>query len=155
MVTYSTNNYNQKNDKNSEKTSSGIEEDNTKKETKNESIPKHQENVESTMMIGTPFFFSNIPKCCYNKMYKRKQKPFTEREGDWICSSCKNLNFAFRVECNRCKLPKGTDAKANNNDEKKVDNNQEQKSSKRNIRYNKHKKSYNSYKNSGNEKGKE
>jgi CHAT domain-containing protein len=62
------------------------------------------------MMIGTPIFFSNMPKYCYNKLYKRKQKPFTEREGDWICNSCKNLNFAFRVECNRCKLPKGADA---------------------------------------------
>ena len=25
------------------------------------------------MMIGTPIFFSNIPKYCYNKIYKRKQ----------------------------------------------------------------------------------
>ena len=157
MIPYATNNFNQKNDKNSEKPSSGAE-DSTKLETKNESIPKTQENIEPTMMIGTPIFFSNIPKCCYNKIYKRKQKPFTEREGDWICNSCKNLNFAFRVECNRCKLPKGADAKNNNNDEKKAENKQEQKSYQRNQRYNKHKKNYNgnyAYKNSGNEKGKE
>ena len=105
-------------------------------------------------MIGAPIFFSNIPKCCYNKIYKRKPKPFAEREGDWICNSCKNLNFAFRVECNRCKLPKGADAKANNNKE----NNQEQKPHQRNQRYNKHKKSYNGYynnKNNGNESEKE
>lgn len=25
------------------------------------------------------------------------------REGDWICSYCHNLNFAFRKKCNRCK----------------------------------------------------
>ena len=117
-------------------------------------MTKHQENLEPTMMIGTPIFFSNIPKYCYNKIYKRKPKPFTEREGDWICNCCKNLNFAFRVECNRCKLPKGADANANNNKE----NNQEQKPYQRNQRYNKHKKNYNGYynnKNNGNESGKE
>ena len=41
-----------------------------------------------------------------NKYQKKKQKPFIERNGDWICAKCKNLNFAFRQECNRCKLPK-------------------------------------------------
>ena len=111
------------------------------------------------MMIGTPIFFSNMPKYCYNKLYKRKQKPFTEREGDWICNNCKNLNFAFRVECNRCKLPKGADAKANNNEETNKENNQEQKPYQRNQRYNKHKKNYNNYyynnKNNINESGKE
>ncbi|DAC24414.1 MAG TPA: hypothetical protein HA330_06650, partial [Candidatus Thalassarchaeaceae archaeon] len=24
------------------------------------------------------------------------------RDGDWECKSCKNSNFAFRTECNRC-----------------------------------------------------
>ena len=31
---------------------------------------------------------------------------FVERQGDWICKYCKNLNFAFRNECNRCGLQK-------------------------------------------------
>ena len=35
-----------------------------------------------------------------------EKKPFDRRKGDWVCSECHNLNFAFRVECNRCKLPK-------------------------------------------------
>ena len=26
--------------------------------------------------------------------------------GDWVCMKCKNLNFSFRVVCNRCQLPK-------------------------------------------------
>ncbi len=26
--------------------------------------------------------------------------------GDWVCIKCKNLNFSFRVICNRCQLPK-------------------------------------------------
>lgn len=29
-----------------------------------------------------------------------------EREGDWICTSCSNKNFAWRNECNRCKEAK-------------------------------------------------
>ena len=41
MIPYATNNFNQKNDKNIEKSTSGSE-DSTKKETKNESTPKNQ-----------------------------------------------------------------------------------------------------------------
>lgn len=37
---------------------------------------------------------------------EKKKKPFTERVGDWVCIKCKNLNFSFRVVCNRCQLPK-------------------------------------------------
>jgi hypothetical protein len=32
------------------------------------------------------------------------KKPLLERAGDWICLSCKNLNFSFRKNCNRCQL---------------------------------------------------
>lgn len=28
------------------------------------------------------------------------------REGDWVCSSCENNNFAWRNSCNRCKTEK-------------------------------------------------
>jgi hypothetical protein len=37
---------------------------------------------------------------------KKKKKPFVERVGDWVCIKCKNLNFSFRMICNRCQLPK-------------------------------------------------
>lgn len=37
---------------------------------------------------------------------KDKKKKLTERVGDWVCIKCKNLNFSFRVICNRCELPK-------------------------------------------------
>ena len=152
--------FNQKNEKceKNDNSSPVSGDDSSQKDKKSDSDHKIHENIEPTMMIGTPIFFSNMPKFCYNKLYKRKQKPFAEREGDWICNSCKNLNFAFRVECNRCKLPKGAEAKTNNNDDKNKENNQEYKRNQRNQRYNKHKKNYNYHynnKNNGNESGKE
>ena len=36
----------------------------------------------------------------------KKKKPFIERIGDWVCLKCRNLNFSFRVSCNRCQLSK-------------------------------------------------
>ena len=45
---------------------------------------------------------------------EKKGKHFIERNGDWICSSCKNLNFAFRIICNRCHLLKDDSEKNRN-----------------------------------------
>ena len=160
IIPFAPKDFNQKNEKNekTDNSSSGSGEDSSQKDIKSDNNCKMHDNIEPTMFIGSPIFFSNMPKYCYNKLYKRKQKPFTEREGDWICNSCKNLNFAFRVECNRCKLPKGAEAKANNNDDKSKENNQEHKPYQRNQRYNKHKRNYNYHynnKNNGNESRKE
>lgn len=77
---------------------------------KNQRFPqkenKNEHQNEPKIMITTPIFFNNIPNYCYNKMGKKKIKPFVERKGDWVCKKCKNLNFAFRQECNRCKISK-------------------------------------------------
>jgi hypothetical protein len=63
-----------------------------------------------TVFVPTSLIINPIiktPKNIYNNKYqKKKQKPFAERTGDWICKKCKNLNFAFRQECNRCQFPK-------------------------------------------------
>ena len=123
-----------------------------KKEETNNNI-KTNEKKEQTMLIGTPIFFNpmpNVPKYYYNKMYKRKGKVFTEREGDWVCNSCKNLNFAFRVECNRCHLAKGSNEKKEVSENNKENKENQQKGYKK---INKHKKGYNHYgKNKGNGK---
>ena len=126
-----------------------------KKEELNNNI-KPNEKKEQPMIIGTPIFFNSIPtipKLCYNKIYKRKTKVFTEREGDWVCHNCKNLNFAFRIECNRCHLPKGSTEKKEVVENDKENKDQEQKGFSKNHRY---KKGFGYYgKNKGNEKGKE
>ena len=46
-----------------------------------------------------------VPFTVLKKSVKPK-KPFEIREGDWTCSNCNNLNFSFRVKCNRCELAK-------------------------------------------------
>ena len=33
---------------------------------------------------------------------ERTKMPLEIREGDWICLYCNNLNFSFRIKCNRC-----------------------------------------------------
>ena len=62
-----------------------------------------------TVFFPAPIFYNPMIKTqkgFYGKYQKKKTKPFIERIGDWICKNCKNLNFAFRNECNRCKMPK-------------------------------------------------
>lgn len=40
------------------------------------------------------------------QMENNSKKRIKEREGDWICPNCSNLNFSFRIICNRCSFPK-------------------------------------------------
>ena len=73
----------------------------------------------TAFMVATPFFINNISsKYYFNNFVKKTTKPFAEREGDWICPGCKNLNFAFRLHCNRCKLPKENSEKKVSEDKK-------------------------------------
>lgn len=40
------------------------------------------------------------------------KKKLPRRDGDWFCTECRNLNFSFRLTCNRCnqsKLVSGVD----------------------------------------------
>lgn len=34
------------------------------------------------------------------------KRPDSGRQGDWVCLKCKNLNFAFRKDCNKCRAKK-------------------------------------------------
>ena len=44
-----------------------------------------------------------------------KKNTFTRRQNDWICKKCHNLNFAFRIFCNRCSAHKKLSVANNNN----------------------------------------
>ena len=44
--------------------------------------------------------FSKMKKI--KKKKKKNKKNFEEREGDWNCYFCRNLNFTFRKKCNKC-----------------------------------------------------
>ena len=51
--------------------------------------------------------YSNYYNSQRNLEKKKKKKPeFVEREGDWSCYRCKNINFSFREICNKCQLSK-------------------------------------------------
>ena len=55
-----------------------------------------------------PINYSNYYNCQKNleKKKKKKKTEFIEREGDWSCYRCKNINFSFRGVCNKCQLSK-------------------------------------------------
>ena len=46
---------------------------------------------------------------------KKKQKNLREKKKDWICPFCQNLNYGFRIICNRCRAPKKKYKKFTNN----------------------------------------
>ena len=57
--------------------------------------------------------FGQIPLQLYNyqringdKKKNKKKQEFVEREGDWSCYRCKNINFSFREICNKCQFSK-------------------------------------------------
>ncbi len=61
-------------------------------------------NTEDNKKSNTQLRITNDAK--KDDTLGKKKKPFQEREGDWNCFKCKNLNFSFRVICNRCQLSK-------------------------------------------------
>ena len=70
-----------------------IENVENKKEKKNNPLKnKFDDDVEPLYMLSMA-----------NKEEKTKL-PLEIRVGDWICLYCNNLNFSFRIKCNRCGL---------------------------------------------------
>ena len=112
--------------------------------TGNNSTTSFNQNIPLPQMINFSIFCqkNNMNSNIYNKndnkmnfrqfqlnssvmnppMERKKHKPFTERAGDWVCYKCKNLNFAFRVMCNRCHLAKNESEKMAENNKKVMSN---------------------------------
>ena len=53
-----------------------------------------------------PLHFYNFQRINVDKKKKKKKQEFVEREGDWSCYRCKNINFSFREICNKCQFSK-------------------------------------------------
>jgi hypothetical protein len=74
----------------------------------------------NTILLNYNNIKNNQEKDLQNKIIKRAEnnksnqiskktinkKSFDRRKGDWFCPECNNLNFAFRIICNKCKIPK-------------------------------------------------
>lgn len=76
-------------------------------------VPQSQQNLNPILFSYNEAKEKNyiqFPKNFNNKPIinntKNDKKPFDKRKGDWLCPECHNLNFAFRIVCNRCQLPK-------------------------------------------------
>ena len=124
----------QNNQKNSETTVNN-------KENKKDNNEEDNKPIQA-VFFPTPVYFNPMlktPKGFYGKYPKKKTRPFTERVGDWICKNCKNLNFAFRNECNRCKMPKKDCVEIiKNKEENPIDNKNNNNYNKKIYKYKKH-----------------
>ena len=67
-----------------------------------EFLPKNfNNNNKNNFFTLSSNYNNNIKKMNYNEYQKRKI--YNKIKGnDWVCSFCKNLNYSFRVKCNRC-----------------------------------------------------
>jgi len=66
----------------------------------NTGTTKQPVNIHKTVNSHQPINENHGPA------QNKKKRQFAERQGDWVCMKCKNLNFSFRVVCNRCQLPR-------------------------------------------------
>ena len=101
------------------------------------------------MPMANAIFLNQVQtkKTYYNKFQTKKRTCFAGRTGDWTCANCRNLNFAFRVVCNRCKLPKpqSTEKKEINDDNNKKNNFENNRNRFQNKNKYKYKKNYQYY----------
>ena len=68
-------------------------------------------NLNNEYFMNNFFINNPIKRGFINDKNKLGKKNFKERKGDWICSNCNNLNFAFRIQCNICKRLKENSTK--------------------------------------------
>ena len=65
-------------------------------------ISNKNENKKYFINPNNNRYYFNYNNNKKDKIKKNKKKKFYEKEGDWLCYKCKNINFAFRKKCNKC-----------------------------------------------------
>ena len=87
---------------------------------KNDDNEESDDKINNKNINQTPLSLLKMNKFDYTKikntgtnvnynnqnLKEKHKKPFEIRAGDWNCFDCSNLNFSFRIKCNRCGLPK-------------------------------------------------
>ena len=84
-----------------------IEEIKEKEYNKREKMIKNIENKINNSLIKNKYDDDVEPVIMVSIINNQEEKtkfPPEVRIGDWICLYCKNLNFSFRIKCNRCGL---------------------------------------------------
>ena len=77
------------------------------KEKKEEEESKNNLNINSSPYFPPSFCGeqrANKIRKTKERKNSNKKKEFEEKEGDWICCKCRNINFSFRKQCNKCQL---------------------------------------------------
>ena len=89
-----------------------------------ESLSNFHNSEQSDNIKQQPSIFSFENSNTNFRKRNRHHKHFKVRPGDWICPICSNINFAFRIKCNRCGLSKEIQNNNNNlqNNENNLDN---------------------------------
>lgn len=73
-------------------------------------ILKKEKEIPSVPISSPSYLINNIEdkvsiedkRNISKKDKNKKSKQQNARDGDWICFECQNLNFSFRIECNKC-----------------------------------------------------
>ncbi len=70
----------------------------------NPSNQLNMNNNQINLMIMNPINTNNpnMKNTNTNSGKNTNKKKFVKRQGDWKCPVCKNINFGFRILCNRC-----------------------------------------------------
>ena len=69
-------------------------------------LPKKYRNSTNKINNKKKAKFNKFNNIFNNNYYHTKNKNLIEKNGDWFCPLCNNLNFAFRIKCNRCNVLK-------------------------------------------------
>ncbi|GIS44847.1 MAG: hypothetical protein Ct9H90mP16_19170 [Candidatus Poseidoniales archaeon] len=65
-------------------------------------------DVEVELLIGQPLEVAPPKERRDDRRGRRDDREKSHvKDGDWTCPKCRNHNFAWRENCNRCDAPKG------------------------------------------------